>query len=110
MKIRSLLRDLPLWLYIFCYAIIIGATIYQMFVIIPAFSIDSPNGMIAFAQGPVEPRKFWTSPIGTISQLAGIITLIINWKTNRRKWLLLSLAFMVITVLSTIIYFIPAYK
>jgi hypothetical protein len=107
MKTASLVRDIPIWIYIFFGAIGVGATVYQMMVIVPEFNRDIPNGMIAFAQSRVEPRDFWTSPLWNIGYLMAIIALIVNWKTKRRKWLLLSIGFMAAATVFTIVYFIP---
>ncbi|MEO6454586.1 MAG: hypothetical protein ABIN97_10955 [Ginsengibacter sp.] len=107
MKTKSLLQDISVWLYLFSGAIVVGATVYQMFVIIPEFSRDAPDGMIAFAQSHVDPRNFWRSSMGIYSNLVTIIALIINWKTGRRKWLLLSIAFGIGAGIFTVVYFVP---
>ncbi|MEJ7611046.1 MAG: hypothetical protein WKF88_07695 [Ferruginibacter sp.] len=110
MKAKSLLQDISLWGYIFFGAIGLGATVYQMMVIVPEFERDIPHGMTAFAQSHVEPRDFWTSPILNIGYLLVIITLVANWKTKRRKWLVLSIAFMIAASIFTMLYFIPRLK
>ncbi len=111
MKIRSLLQDTPVWLYIFVLAILVGATVYQTMVILPEFTRDMPNSMIALANSQIKPGNFWGSPIFGISSLVlPIIALILNWKTPRRKWLLLSLGFGIAASVFTSIYFIPRLK
>lgn len=107
MKTRTLLQDIPVWLYLFFAAIILGATIYQMMVIVPEFDRDAPNGMIGFAQSRVDPRNFWRSPITVLSDIVMVIALVSNWKTDRRKWLLISIAFMAAAIISTVVYFVP---
>jgi uncharacterized membrane protein len=111
MKTRSLLQDAPVWLYIFVIAILVGATVYQTFVILPEFTRDMPNSMIALANSQIKPSNFWASPIfGISSLLLLVIALIINWKTPRRKWLLLSFGFGIAASVFTSIYFIPRLK
>ncbi len=70
-----------------------------------------PNGMIALAKSNIKPANFWGSPIfGISSILLPVIALILNWKTPRRKWLLLSLGFGIAASVFTSIYFIPRLK
>jgi hypothetical protein len=111
MKIRTLLQDLPIWLYTFVLAILVGATVYQTLVIFPEFTRDMPQSMIALANSQIKPGNFWGSPIFALSSLAlPIIAIIINWKTPRKKWLLLSLGFGIAASVFTSIYFIPRLK
>jgi hypothetical protein len=111
MKTKSLLQDTPIWLYNFMLAIGVGATVYQMMVIIPEFTRDIPNSMIALANSQIIPGNFWGSPLFGISSLVlPIIALILNWKTPRRKWLLLSFGFGIAASVFTSIYFIPRLK
>ncbi len=111
MKIKSLIKDTPIWLYTFVLAIGVGATVYQMMVIVPEFTRDMPDSMIALANSQIKPSKFWASPIFGISSLIlPIVALIFNWKTPRRKWLLLSFGFYIAASVFTVIYFYPRLK
>jgi len=89
---------------------LIGATVYQMMVVVPAFSRDIPNGMTEFARGHVQTKTFWTSPIMPIGFVITILALILNWKTPRKKWLLLSVALSVLGEVLTIIFVFPQLK
>lgn len=111
MKTKSLLQDTPLWLYNFVLAIAVGATVYQTLVILPEFTRDMPDSMIALANSHIKPGNFWGWPVFSISGLAlPIIALIMNWKTERRKWLLASFGFAIAASVFTSIYFVPRLK
>ncbi len=108
MKTKSLLQDLSLWLYIFGMSIMIGAAVFQMFVIIPEFTRAFPEGMLSLANSNVIPGKFWGSPIvGLAVMVLPLVAIIINWKTARRKWLLIAFCLGIATSVCTSIYFIP---
>lgn len=107
MKIPSLIKDGSVWLSVFGLAILVGATVFQMLVIVPEFNRDIPNGMISFAASQVEPRYYWTSPIILGSYLLPFLALFFNWKTPRRKWLLISTILFFVVVGVTEFYFIP---
>ena len=111
MKIKSLLQGTPIWLYVFVLAIVVGATVYQTLVVLPEFTRVMPDSMITLANSHIKPSNFWASPIfGISSFVLPIIALIVNWKTPRRKWLLLSLGFGIVASVFTSIYFIPRLK
>jgi len=111
MNLKSLLQDVPIWLYTFVLAIVVGATVYQTLVILPEFTRDMPDSMIALANSQIKPGNFWGNPIfGISSLLLPVISLIINWKTPRRKWLLLSYGFGIAASIFTIVYFYPRLK
>ncbi len=111
MKKKSLLQDTPVWLYTFVLAILVGATVYQTLVVLPEFTRVMPDSMIALANSKIKPRNFWASPIFGISSLVlPLIALVVNWKTPRRKWLLLSFGFSIAASVFTSVYFIPRLK
>ncbi len=111
MKIKSILQDTPIWLYVFVLAIVVGATVYQTLVVLPEFTRVMPDSMITLANSHIKPSNFWASQIfGISSFVLPIIALIVNWKTPRRKWLLLSLGFGIVASVFTSIYFIPRLK
>ena len=107
---KGKIRETTLWIGTFFMSILTGATVYQMIVIVPAFSRDIPNGMIEFAGGHIQTKTFWTSPILPIGFLISIIALILNWKTPRKKWLLLSLSLAALGEVLTIIFVFPQLK
>ena len=109
-KMKKTIGELSLWINIILGAILLGGTIYQMIVIVPEFSRDIPNGMIELMKGHMETKAFWTSPILPLGFLFGILSLVFNWKTPRKKWLLLSLSLGLAAEIFTIVYFFPRLK
>jgi hypothetical protein len=104
----KIIQDALVWLYIIAIANILGATVYQMFVIVPEFTRGFPNGMIDLSTSNVIPGNFWGSPIILLSTLViPLLAIPFNWKTPRRKWLLLAFCFGMVASVSTTIYFIP---
>ena len=78
-----------------------------MIVVVPEFSRDLPNGMIEFAKGHVQTKTFWTSPIMPVGFLLSVAALILNWKTPRKKWLLLSVSLAVLAEILTSLFVFP---
>ncbi len=107
---KSKIRETILWIGMLFMSILIGATIYQMIVIVPEFSRDMPNGMVGFAKGNIQTKTFWTSPIIPVGFVIFIIALILNWKTARRKWLLSSISISVLAEILTLIFVFPQLK
>ncbi len=107
---KAKIRETTLWIGMFFMSILIGATVYQMIVVVPAFSRDIPNGMIEFARGHVQTKTFWTSPIMPIGFLISILALILNWRTRRKKWLLLSVSLAALAEVLTMIFVFPQLK
>jgi hypothetical protein len=108
MKLKSLLQDTPVWLYLFVIAVFVGATVYQTLVILPEFTREMPASMIVFANGHIKPSNFWASPIFGLGILVvPILAIVVNWKTQRRKWLVLSFCFVIAASVFTTTYFYP---
>jgi len=58
MKIKSILQDTPIWLYVFVLAIVVGATVYQTLVVLPEFTRVMPDSMITLANSHIKPSNF----------------------------------------------------
>ena len=98
-------------LWIFTIGVIVGGTVFQMFVIVPEWSGDLPDSLIQFfretnwaaAQG-----RFWQFQPFYIGYFCGFIAVISGWKNKaRRIWLLVSILLGIIAFLSTVFYFMP---
>lgn len=76
----------------------------------PEHNRDLPNGMIAFAASHVLPANFWASTVARLIEVMPFIALAANWKTARRKWLLISAGLALAYSLLTVIYFFPRLK
>lgn len=107
MNLKRFVSDVPLWLSIVLGAVFLGATVFQMMVIVPEYYRDIPNGMIQFAHGTIEPKAFWASPLGPITALIMIVTLVANWRTPRRQWIILSVITVIAANVFTFVYFVP---
>ena len=107
---KKILSEFTLWLGMLFCSIVVGATIYQMIVIVPEYYRDIPHGMIEFARGHFLPKAFWTSPIMPLGCLAMIGALIFNWNNSRRKWLLLSVVLIGLAEIVTILFIFPQMK
>ena len=107
MKIPPSVKDVSVWLSITSLGVLVGATVFQMFVLVSEYSRDIPQGMVDFANGPVEPGKYWTAPVILVSYLFPFLALAFNWRTPRRKWLLIAAILFFFVVGVTDLYFIP---
>lgn len=107
MNLKTVVRDVPLWLSVILGAVFLGATVFQMMVLVPEYYRDIPNGMIQFAHGPIEPKAFWASPLGPVTAVIMIVTLITNWRTPRRTWIILSFVTVIAANVFTFVYFVP---
>lgn len=106
MKIKTLLRDVPLWLSVIFGAVIVGGTVFQLMVLVPEYSRDIPSGMIEFARGKIEPGFFWVL-VSPLTILLTLITLVTNWRTPRKIWVILGFLTSLGASLLTGIYFMP---
>ena len=66
------LRTVTTWLYVLGGSVLLGATIYQMMVVVPAFAYDLPHSMAAFNETSAKTPVFWMSPIGPITGVCGL--------------------------------------
>ena len=101
------IRTAAMWLYVLGGSLLFGATIYQMIVVVPAFAHDLPNSMIAFNETAVKTTAFWTSPIGPITGVAGLIAILTNRQTPAFRWILVSVALALLAEAVTFIWVFP---
>lgn len=101
------IRTLSVWVYVLGAAILFGATIYQMMVVVPAFTANLPASMVEFAAGPVKTPAFWTSPIGPLTGVAGIIALITCRRMPAFRLLALSVGLAFAAEIITILWVYP---
>lgn len=109
MKIRNYLGQSFLWGHIIFAAVILGGSIYEMLVINLVWSASLPESL-KFMWSPeysVNPGRFWGA-LGAPPALFLLGTLIFNWHSRRRRYLIL-VAFLCILIntLTTVLYFIP---
>jgi hypothetical protein len=89
------------------FSAIIGAAIYEHIALWPAAFAEPPRSLSVF-QGPyrLNAAPFWQS-IHPVTLLLFTITLIVSWRTQRRKFILIALAGYVLILAATFIYFVP---
>jgi hypothetical protein len=102
-----LIRNLLLSLACLSFVIVIGGAVYEHIAVVPRWSAAAPASLVMF-QGPygLNPAPFWQI-IHPITLVLFIAALVSNWKTDRRKFILIAFSgyFMILVV--TAIYFVP---
>ncbi len=110
MKVRNYLGQSLLWGHIIFAAMMLGGSFYEMMVIGLVWSASLPESL-SFMRNPeysVNPGRFWGA-LGGLPTLFLLGTLIFNWQSRRRRYLILvSFLCVLINTLTTILYFIPA--
>lgn len=89
------------------FAAIAGAAIYEHVALWPAAFSEPPRSLSVF-QGPyrLNAAMFWM-PVHPITLLLFVITLVVSWKTVRRKNILIAMGGYVIILLTTFLFFVP---
>ena len=89
------------------FSAIIGAAIYEHIALWPAAFSELPKSLTVF-QGPyrLNAAPFWQS-IHPVTLFLFVITLIVNWKTVRKRPILIALIGYVLILAATFIYFVP---
>ncbi|HNQ41189.1 MAG TPA: hypothetical protein PKL22_03805, partial [Saprospiraceae bacterium] len=87
------------------YCLIIGAAVYEHIAVWPVAFSEPPRSLTMF-QGnyAIEPALFWKF-IHPVTLTLFIITLGLNWKTERKKFILIPLITYIILLIVTFIYF-----
>ncbi len=101
------LQETTLWLFICFGALVLGATVFQMIVLVPMMSQDLPASLLAFNQNGVKPAIFWTSPLLAAGFLFGIVTAVLHWRTARRAWLLAAILLVIFAAIFDVVYCLP---
>jgi hypothetical protein len=89
------------------FIIVIGGAVYEHMAVVPRWSAAPPSSLAMF-QGPygLNPAPFWQI-IHPITLLFFIAALISNWKTLRRKLILVVFGGYFLILIITAIYFVP---
>ncbi len=103
---RNLMETMA-WMNVAAMAILLGATVFQMMVIVPEYHRDLPRGMVAFAASGVMPANFWASPLVRWLEIVPLLAMVLHWKTPRRNWLLIGTVCFVAGAAATVLYFYP---
>ncbi|MBS1643470.1 MAG: hypothetical protein JST21_17310 [Bacteroidetes bacterium] len=87
--------------------ILIGAGVYEHFAVWP-IAFSAPPKSLTMFQGEyaMQPASFWKL-IHPMTLILFIITLVMNWRTGRRKSILTAFGIYFLMIIATFIYFVP---
>ena len=100
-------KDLLYSISCLAFAIIIGGAVYEHLNVVPQWAAAPPASLAMF-QGEygLKPELFWMI-IHPVTILLFIITLILHWRSARRKNLLIVGSAYIVILIITSIYFVP---
>ena len=100
-------KDLLLILASICFIIVIGAAVYEHMGVIPKWSAAPPKSFAMFhGEYASNPGSFWMS-IHPVTLLLMIGALVANWRTTRRKNIMIVLGGYILILAITSVYFVP---
>jgi hypothetical protein len=101
------MKNFVLALAVIVYIIVIGGGIYEHVTTVPRWSAAPPASLSMF-QGEygVNAAPFWQS-IHPVAILLMVVSLVLNWKTPRKKYILGVLATYIIVLMVTFAFFVP---
>lgn len=90
-----------------CFAIVIGAAVYEHLGVVPQWSAAPPASLSMF-QGKygLAAENFWM-PIHPVCLVLFLINLVLFWKTDRKKPLLIAFAGYFLVLVITATHFVP---
>lgn len=102
-----MIRTVALILGSLSFIVVIGGAVYEHLAVVPVWSAAVPASL-AMYQGEyrLAAENFWI-PIHPIAILLLTIALLLNWKSERRYYVLATLLGYVAVLLTTFIYFVP---
>ncbi|MBC7874772.1 MAG: hypothetical protein H7Y01_12290 [Ferruginibacter sp.] len=86
---------------------VIGGAVYEHLAVVPKWKQAPPASLTMF-QGEygLDPGDFWQK-IHPVTLVLLIAALLANWKTGRRKFILISIAGYILALILTFVYFVP---
>jgi hypothetical protein len=102
-----MIRTISFILAALSFIFVIGGAVYEHLAVVPIWSAAVPASLAMF-QGPhaLTPQNFWI-PIHPTTLSLMTAALLLNWKTERRKFILSSLVGYVLILAITAVYFVP---
>jgi len=102
-----MLRTLILVIASIGFIIVIGGATYEHVSVVPVWS-SAPPASLSMFQGdyPLSAWNFWM-PIHPLNVILLLTSLILNWNTERRKFILLTIGGYFLVLVATFIYFVP---
>lgn len=100
-------RTLSLIIASISFIIVIGGGTYEHLAIVPVWSEAAPASLTMF-QGPyaLKAQNFWI-PIHPVTIASLAVALFLNWKTERRKFILVTISGYLSVIAVTAVYFVP---
>lgn len=90
-----------------CFSIILGAAIYEHIAVWPAAFAEPPKSLTMFQSAyKLNAAPFWMF-IHPITLLLFIVTLILSWKSKRRKYVFIPMIIYIIILIATFSFFVP---
>ena len=89
------------------FIIVIGGATYEHLAVVPVWSEAAPASLTMF-QGPyaLRAQNFWI-PIHPVTIVLLTAALLLNWKTDRRKFILVTISGYLSVLAVTAVYFVP---
>ncbi len=92
------------------YCLIIGAGTYEHFAVWRVAFAEPPRSLMMFQGGyALKSESFWQL-IHPVTLGLFLLTLAMNWKTVRRKYILITFGTYLVAIIATFIYYVPELK
>jgi len=89
------------------FIVVIGGAVYEHLSIVPVWTSAVPASLAMFqGQYAIQPSHFWI-PIHPITIVLLLAALVLNWGTERRKYILVTLGGYVLVLVTTFLFFVP---
>jgi hypothetical protein len=89
------------------FIIVIGGAVYEHLGVVPVWSSAVPASLAMFqGEYAVAPGRFWI-PIHPITLALFLIALILNWRTERRNYILTTIGGYLLVLVITFLFFVP---
>jgi len=102
-----MLRTLVLVFASISFIIVIGGATYEHTSVVPIWAAAPPASLSMF-QGsyPLAASNFWI-PVHPLTMLLLVTSLLLNWGTERRKFILITIGGYVLVLIATFAHFVP---
>jgi len=100
-------RTLILILGAISFIIVIGGAVYEHAGVVPIWASAAPASLAMFqGEYAIVPFRFWI-PVHPVTVILLLTALALNWKTERRTYILITLAGYFVVLIATFLYFVP---
>jgi len=100
-------RTLILILGALSFIIVIGGALYEHAALVPIWASAAPASLAMFqGEYAIVPFRFWM-PVHPVTVILLLVALALNWSTDRRKYVLITLVGYLVVLIATFLYFVP---